>query len=444
MNKSYNMNRSNKVNVGKIVGSVLVCFMLVSLAVYGIYFNIKANNNQLVLQNQYRRTMTDMTDYVSQAEEYLLKAMAAGTPGMVSGMLENAARCSAQAESCLASLPIDQHTTEKISNYLVQLGDIASCWSHRAVDGGNLTEKEYETLSALYGYAQDLNGIINSLEEDLSQSSYTWNKIDNSIINRISEPFTDYPQLSYAGKYSVPDAKAEPKWLSGREQSKEQCRSKAIKYYNSICTCPAEEVGIEACGENTIQNINTYCYKMSCGEGIQAEIDVTKKGCKLYSMLVSRRIGEANLSAEQGIEAGKSFLKSIGLNNMKETTHTLDDNAVTVTYVYEKDGILYYPDAVKVKIALDNGMPVAYEGRAYILSHWESKDRLSNPSISKEDAKSMLSAHFKVSDTKEVVVPDNHGGEYHAYEFSGTVSGHPVCVYVNADSGTESDITLIY
>ena len=42
MNKSYNMNRKKNVNAGKIVGSILVCFMLVGLAVYGIYFNIKA------------------------------------------------------------------------------------------------------------------------------------------------------------------------------------------------------------------------------------------------------------------------------------------------------------------------------------------------------------------------------------------------------------------
>lgn len=444
MKNSYNIHTKAKINTGKIIASVLVCFMLIGLTVYGIYYNKKANNNRLILQSQYQRTMADMTDYVGQAEEYLLKAMAAGTPGMVSEMLENAAKCSVQAESCLATLPIDQHTTEKISNYLVQLSDISSTWSHRAIDSGILTEKEYETLSALYGYAQDLNGVINSLEENLSHTSYKWNKIDNNIINRISEPFTDYPQLSYNGKYSAANASAEPKWLTGQEQSIEQCRSKAIKYYNIICSCPAEEIGVEDCGENTIQNIQTYCFKMACGEGVKADIDVTKKGGRLYSMIVTRRIGEANLSAEQGIEAGKNFLNAIGLNNMTATTSFIDENIITVNYVYEKNGILYYPDSVNVKIALDNGMPVAFEGRSFILSHSEAKNRLNSPSISKEDAKSMLSAHFSLKDTKEVVMPDNYGGEYYAYEFIGSISGHPVCVYINAQNGTESDIRLIY
>ena len=132
-----------------------------------MYFNNKAVKSEQVIQTQYKRTLTDMTDYVAQAENYLLKAMAAGTPGTVSVMLEHAAKCSAQAESCLAALPVDQHVTEKISNYLVQLGDISECWSHRATDGGRLTDDEYETLCALYGYAQDLSGVIYSLGSNL-------------------------------------------------------------------------------------------------------------------------------------------------------------------------------------------------------------------------------------------------------------------------------------
>ena len=201
MNKIYNSD--SRINAGKIVGSVLVCFMLVGLAAYGIYFNIKATESKQMMQQQYQRTFTDMADYADQAETYLLKAMAAGTPSTVSIMLERAAMCSAQAESCLAALPIDQHSTEKISNYLVQLSDIADCWSHRAIDAGKLTEKEYETLSSLYGYAQDLTGIISALGDDITNNSYSWNKIGKKTLERMGDPFTDYPKLTYNGKFSA-------------------------------------------------------------------------------------------------------------------------------------------------------------------------------------------------------------------------------------------------
>lgn len=443
MKKSYNIYGKN-INNNRIISSVLVCFMLVGLAAYGIYFNTKSSKTDRILQQQYQRTFTDMSDYVNKAENYLLKAMAAGTPAGVSNMLEAASKCSSQAESCLAALPINQHSTEKISNYLVQLGDIAESWSHRAKIGGKLTDEEYQTLSSLYGYAQDLTGILASLGENLEKNSYTWGSVDKNTLKRISEPFTDYPELTYNGKYSVHMANSQPKGLTGYDMDREQCRSKATKFFSKICNCPAEEIGFEYCGDNSLGNIDTFCFKMNCPEKISAHIDVTKKGAKLYSMNISRDIANANLSPEQGIEAGKSFLKSLGMNNMTETFYSTEDNTVTVTYAYEKDDVIYYPDYVKVKIALDNGTPIAYEAHSYIVFHSENAERLSKASISKEAAQKMLSSHLELENVREVVLPNNYGGEYHAYEFKGSVEGHPVLVYVNADDGSESDIMLIY
>lgn len=442
MKKSYNIYKKDT-NTGKTITSFLVCFMLVGLTAYGIYFNKKSNKTNRILQQQYQRTFTDMSDYVNEAENYLLKAMAAGTPVGVSNMLEQASKCSAQAESCLAALPINQHSTERISSYLVQLGDIAECWSHRAKTGEKLTEDEYKTLSSLYGYAQDLTGILSSLGENLAKNSYTWGIVDKNTLKRISEPFTDYPELTYNGKYSVHMEKNEPKWLMGYDLDREQCRSKATKFFTRICNCPAEEVGFEYCSDNSQNSIDTFCYKMECAEGISAHIDVTKKGGKLYSMLVSRTIGNANLTPEQGIEAGKSFLKSMGINNMKEAFYSIEEDTVTVTYAYEKDGIIYYPDIIKIKIALDNGMPIAYEAHSYIVSHSENAQRLNQATISESEAKNMLSSHLDVESMREVVLPNNYGGEYHAYEFKGSVAGHPVLVYVNAEDGSEADIMLI-
>ena len=148
------MEKSNKnISVSHIVATVLICFTLIGLAVYGVYNNIRAERAERVLENQYHRTFTDLADYVSSAENYLLKALSTSTPGTMSAMLEEASKCSAQAESCLASLPIDQRLVGKISGYLVQLGDIAKTWSRRAVNGGALylllnMIRQMRTLSA--------------------------------------------------------------------------------------------------------------------------------------------------------------------------------------------------------------------------------------------------------------------------------------------------------
>ena len=120
-----------------------------------------------------------------------------------------------------------------------------------------------------------------------------------------------------------------------------------------------------------------------------------------------------------------------------------ENGFITVNYSYENDGILYYPDMVKVKIALDNGSPVAFEGHGYIACHDTGSSRISPASISVSDAENVLSPHLTVDTVREVVAPDDHGGEYHAYEFSCTLMGRPVLVYIDAETGIEKDVLII-
>ncbi len=452
------MEKSNKnISVSHIVAAVLICFTLIGLAVYGVYNNIRAERAERVLENQYHRTFTDLADYVSSAENYLLKALSTSTPGTMSAMLEEASKCSAQAESCLASLPIDQRLVGKISGYLVQLGDIAKTWSRRAVNGGALNADEYETLADLYGYAQDLSGGLYTLADDLSQKSYSWANISAdsskildssslqskySTLSTLSDPFSEYPTLIYDGPFSEHMTSIEPKGLAGAPLSLEACREKAVQLFAQICGCQASEVESQDCGENSYHNIDTFCFTLSYGNA-SAHLDVTKTGGLLYSLILSRPSESANLSAEQGIEAGRSFLQSIGLDSMTASYYTIENGYITVNYSYEKDGILYYPDMVKVKIALDNGSPVGFEGHGYLACHSTEAGRVKPASISAADARAVLSPNLTVESMREVVVPNEYGGEYHAYEFKCTALGRPVLVYIDADTGAERDVLLI-
>lgn len=98
---------------------------------------------------------------------------------------------------------------------------------------------------------------------------------------------------------------------------------------------------------------------------------------------------------------------------------------------------------VKVKIALDNGSPVGFEGHGYLACHSTEAGRVKPASISAADARAVLSPNLTVESMREVVVPNEYGGEYHAYEFKCTALGRPVLVYIDADTGAERDVLLI-
>ena len=48
-----------------------------------------------------------------------------------------------------------------------------------------------------------------------------------------------------------------------------------------------------------------------------------------------------------------------------------EENVITVNYAYEQDGVIVYPDLIKVKMALDNGEVLGIETTGYLNSHTE-------------------------------------------------------------------------
>ncbi len=437
--------------VKNIVAMSLVTLLLAGMTVYGVYYNEKALQYEAALENQYDRAFSDLIGHMDNAEHYLLKSLATGTKEKTAAMLEEASRSAAQAESCLNLLPLDQHLVDQVSNYLVQLGDVALAWSNQSVRGRQLEEEQYNTLVELYGYAQDLSGSFRAMAADLG-NTYDWrgiqrdnNKLeeDDSLreqyrsLHALREPFTDYPTLIYDGPFSEHMADIEPRGLSGEMISQEDGQKRAEEIFDNY-TPTAEFVS-----QNDGNSIPTYTYRVIFQEDTAhvAFVDVTQQGGALYSVLFYRDIAKNNLSPEQAVKAGESFLQSIGMRDMKSTYYTVDGNCVTASYVYSKQDVMYYPDMVKVKIALDTGEMVGYEGHGYLTCHCE-REKI-EPSLTVEEAREVLSPYLEVVSEGEAVIPNDYGGEQAVYEFRCQAMGRDFLVYVDKEDGSEADVLVL-
>lgn len=141
------------------------------------------------------------------------------------------------------------------------------------------------------------------------------------------------------------------------------------------------------------------------------------------------------------INFGKEFLSKIGYNNMKETYFTKLENIITVNYAYVQDGVVVYPDLVKVKIALDNGEILGCETSGYLNAHTERD--LKVPQISIEDAKQKLNSNLKIISQGISIIPTKWKTEKECYEFKGIVGRREFLIYINVDTGKEEDILVI-
>lgn len=431
------------------IGLSLVVLLLAGLTVYGVYYNREAQRYEAALVQQYDRAFSDLIGYLEETEYSLLKSLATGTHEKTAALLEEAGRSAAQAESCLQLLPLHPGLVDRVSRYLVQLGDVSLVWSNRSYLGEALDEEEFQTLTDLYGYAQDLSGSVQAMAGDLG-SLYDWRSIrqdgaklleEDTLVSKyqslrgLQKPFEEYPDLVYEGPYSDHMSHIEPRGLSGEEISQEEGRALVEKLY-------APRSGhVEFLGENDLEQIPTFSYRVQFEEEQVAFVDVTRQGGALCSVLFQRPSGDLNLDPEQAVAAGQSFLQSIGLRDMQDTYYQVEGDSVTISYVYMANDTLYYPDLVKVKIALDNGEMVGYEAHGYLNCHYDRP--AIEPGISLDEAREVISPHLDILAEGIAVIPNGHGGEVAVYEFHCRAMGRDFLVYVNQANGREEDVLVL-
>jgi len=126
---------------------------------------------------------------------------------------------------------------------------------------------------------------------------------------------------------------------------------------------------------------------------------------------------------------------------MTDTYYLKEDNTATINYAYTQDGIVIYPDLIKVKVALDNGEILGFEAKGYLSSHTDRN--IPEPSISEEEARSKISSKIKVYSSGLAIIPTEYKTELFTYEFKGKLNDKDFIVYINANTGEEEDILMI-
>lgn len=147
------------------------------------------------------------------------------------------------------------------------------------------------------------------------------------------------------------------------------------------------------------------------------------------------------ISQEEADSKGKEFLASKGFKDMKETYYLKQEGIVTINYAATQEGVVMYPDLIKVKVALDNGEILGMETTGYLNNHTQRE--VGNINISKEEAKKSLNKDLQIESEGLAVIPTEWKSEILCYEFKGKVEDREFLVYINSENGREEDILII-
>ncbi|HHY37332.1 MAG TPA: hypothetical protein GX507_00105, partial [Clostridia bacterium] len=147
------------------------------------------------------------------------------------------------------------------------------------------------------------------------------------------------------------------------------------------------------------------------------------------------------ISMEAAFDRAKSFLSSKGFKNMEMIGSVVQQHILTASFVPKQDGIILYPDLVKVAVNLLGGRVVGFDASEYYASHRPRV--LPTPTLTAAEARRLVSNNLSVISTRRALIPLPSRREVLTYEFRGKRGKDEYLVYINALNGDEEMILQV-
>ena len=359
------------------------------------------------------------------------KLLVAGEKGQMQALLNDAALQTQGALSNLALLPLGQETVSATLKFINQAGDFAGALAVRLGNGGELTAEDQDTLERLSQTAAAFSVSMGRLLDRYERGEAVFDG-DGATGEESLYPLTgtaaEYPVLLYDGPFSDGRAGGEFKTLEGLAAVDEaQAREVLTAFIGG-----QRVSGVEFIGESAIP-VDCYEYAVRVG-GYGLNAGVTKQGGEVLYMLFDGAVTEVNLSDEQAVDAARAFLLARGYGEMETSYYSRFDGILTVNFAAVQNGVVLYPDLVKVQVSLEDGDIVGLEAGNYLMNHVPRT--LEIPALSEQDAVGRIGGALTPLEARLCVIPEN-ASEYLCYEIR-AVSGQDIfLVYIDAMSGIE-------
>jgi spore germination protein len=440
----------------RIIYTIVVTLIVVFSTTFAILMTLERMDYRNYLQGEYSKSMYDLINSVQNIQVNLGKAEIIGSKEQSIVVFEEIFRHSTMANDKLHSLPIPQETIERTSKFLSQVGDFCYILSKASSENRELSDEEYVAIDKLRTQSFELQGNLNGVLSEINEGKVKWGEIRKKAsgvfakadANVVAEQFkgiekqvSQYPSLIYDGPFSDNILSIKPKIESQNQVSEKE----ATEIAKTIVGKDRIESVISKANEGKTK-INSYNFSIAIKGRNDAEgkiaCEISKNGGKVVYLLDNRKLNKATMDLKTAVDKGRKYLESVGYKGMV-ASYTLNyDSNVLVNYVYNQKNIIIYPDAIKLKIALDDGSIIGIESEKYLVSHEENRV-IVEPKVTSDEAKKRVGKRLEINSIRLAIVPTITNKEALCYEFSGNYKEDKYIVYINALTGFEERILQI-
>lgn len=415
-----------------------------------VYWGYKEHQEKNALlihaENNYQRSFHELTHYMDLLHDQIGTSLAMSSNEKLSPQFVEIWRISSEALTNASQLPLSLIPIHQTQQFLSKIGDFTYKTAIRNLDDDPLTDEELNTLEQLYEQAANIKDELRRMQHKVLKENLRWMDVelalatqdepmDSTIIdgfttveNQVNQFSTELEGNKFLQSVDKP---YRYEAVTGKEKSEEDIRDFTKKFFDI-----SDEVNIEV--SKSGDGADLPFYSVFYEDGKQVNMDITQKGGHPIFVLVERPIEEAKLSLNDGMLKSEEYLKQFAYENMVLLQSQQFDKEGVYTFLYSQDKVRIYPDAITVKVALDNGDITGINAKEYLLNHHERN--IEKPKIKLEEARKKVNQKITVHDEHLAIIENDLNEEVLVYEFLGEMNDETYRIFINAENGNEEKV----
>ena len=419
----------------------------VLLSIYlALDYGIQAQRSAQALEDAYAQRVLETQEHLQAIGLKLGKAPVAADARTQVELLAGISRQADSVVSGLSALPLSHIAMSDTLKFCNQLSEYAMVLALSVAAGQPLTEQETAELVSLESQCALLTGQFATARETMVAESlrltarpgvfYAEAQAARRPLEQVADPDNgmDYPSMIYDGAFSDARHYGSPKALGEGRIDQRQAMEAARAFVGE------ERVRSVEAAPDSGGALASYGVKLTLNDGVVLNAEVTRQGGKMLWMVPEHAAFEPGWTLEECAEAARDFLLDRGYGEMEANHYQVYDGLAVINFVAVQDGVLLYPDLVKVQVRMDTGEVVGLEANNYLMNHTERTGL--SPALSGEQALEKASSRLEAGQARLCVIPYREG-ERLCYEVPGRYEGREYRVYIDALTGEEAEVLMM-
>ncbi|MBT2656417.1 germination protein YpeB [Bacillus sp. ISL-18] len=400
-------------------------------------------------ENNYQRAFHNLSYRMDLLNDKIGTTLAMNSKESLSPSLIEVWRLTSQAHGDVGQLPLTLLPFNKTEEFLANIGNFSYRTAVRDLSKEPLTDKEYQTLQALYKQSGDIQNELRNVQHMVLKNNLRWMDVelalasgkentDNTIIDgfkTVEKTVTSFAESDLGPTFSNFQKKDENyKKIKGKTITRNEAIQIAKRYMKFDGNA---NVKVTDNGKGSDYGFYSVSIKNKTA-GQEASMDITKKAGKPIWFINNRDIKKQSLSLNDANNKAAAFLKETGFKNLETFESTQYDNVGVFDFVTNINGVRIYPESVKVKVALDNGDIVGISAEEYLKSF--QTRTIEKPTLTLAQARTKVNPKLKVMEQRQAMIVNDLNEDVLCYEFLGTLGDDTYRIFINAKTGLEEEV----